>query len=111
MNSVMQIISDENIRASREHGEFFHSDHEGIGVIAEEYEETVDELAHCRAQLLKFWEAVKTDAADADKERLIIKAYNDALFAACECVQLAQTLFKAGQTIRQRRKNDDSNRS
>ena len=110
MNSIIKIIAEEDIRACKKHGEYFSSDHEAAAVIAEEYEEASKELELCLSALKVWWKLVREDNSDGYKYRQIHLIYSKAMLAACECVQLAQTIFKAGKTTKRRMDGDDSDR-
>ena len=98
--AVEQLVNEEYDRASKDHGERFHSLHEAFGVLMEEFEETRDELETVSRFLNGFWKEVKRDSCDIV---FLNEAKKSAINLACEAIQVAAMAHKARQGV----KNDD----
>lgn len=58
----------ENIK--KDHGETFHSMHEGYAILKEEVEEALEEAVHCNKTLREIWLACRNDEPDECKKLL-----------------------------------------
>lgn len=92
MEGVRYLIQNELYMASDDHGKKFHSDHKAYGVIQEEFEETMEELAEIRCGLDEMWQQVRADGKFGEELEYISK---HAMNAACEAIQVAAMARKA----------------
>lgn len=92
--AVKGLVRKEYERAAERFGESFNSPHEAYAVILEEAQEAGLELMDLKYAIDLFWESVKKDDTEFQKEALKdIEKY--ALNAACECIQIAAMAYKA----------------
>lgn len=92
--AVKVLMNEEYERAAERFGESFNSPHEAYAVILEEAQEAGLELMDLKYAIDLFWESVKKDDTEFQKEALKdIEKY--ALNAACECIQIAAMAYKA----------------
>lgn len=103
IKDVSELVDAEYNRASQQYGRFHSGDHESIAVLAEEAEEANEEMQKVMEHLEQFWELVKQDAADQNKQILLKHIYTDAVLVACEAIQVAAMAFKGVATIKNRR--------
>lgn len=82
--------------ASKDNGDFFHSSHEGMGVIQEEVEETIEAVARMSEEYDDFKRATYKDVRPQRTQELFTAAVD----AACEAVQVAAMVIKAERSIR-----------
>ena len=106
IEKVKPLIQYEYERASGLFGPTHHSDHEGYAVLLEEFEEALQELHICRAELDAYWELVKDKNSESEpKLKYLTKVYVHAMLAACESIQVAAMAYKASETITNREAN------
>lgn len=96
IESVDLIVNEEYDRASKDHGERFHSQHEAYAVIKEEMEEAQEEIEIVDDKLGEFWEAAKRDFLYGCNLNAGI-IYKRAMNGACEMIQVAAMAKKALQ--------------
>lgn len=92
------LVSDEYDRAASIHGEVFASSHEGYGVIAEEVQETQEELEYVE----KYMSGLLTAIRGTDKQNVIDWAdsvRDVAVNAAAEAIQVAAMCEKLVKTM------------
>lgn len=92
--AVRALMREEYERAAERFGESFNSPHEAYAVILEEAQEAGLELMDLKCAIDLFWESVKKDDTEFQKEALK-DIEKDALNAACECIQIAAMAYKA----------------
>lgn len=95
-NEVDVLVDRELDRANREY-RHFHSDHEGESVIREEWTEAEAEIVFCRQWMDEITRAVfqdDPDSADLNAEEL----HKQAIYLACEAIQLAAMAKKFQQS-------------
>lgn len=103
IKSVQDIEREEYDRASEKFGAVNNSDHESFAVLFEEMQESFDEAKNTDANIVQFWQMVKSkDSGDQDKQSVLTAIENSAIFAACEFIQVAAMAYKANKTIQQR---------
>lgn len=100
---VDKVIATEYSVAALEHGRINHSDHESCAIIAEEFEESKEEISDVVDSFEHFWKHVRTDADDAHKMNDLKCLEYHAMLAACELIQVAAMARKAKLTIEDRR--------
>ena len=86
-------LADEELAwAVKKHG-YFHSLHEGFGVLKEEESEALDEVDYMRHRIYRFWEGVTRD----DTEEALKQAKHIAwiaLLASAELIQVSAVAQK-----------------
>ena len=90
-----EVVDNEFLRASKDHGTTFASYHEGYAVLLEEYEEALEELDRLGRTFRHLWSAVKND------DMLTLYPYEvkrHAVLAAAELVQVAAMAEKLRYT-------------
>lgn len=90
-----EVVDNEFLRASKDHGTTFSSYHEGYAVLLEEYDEALEELDRLVRAFRHLWAAIKND----DIPTLYpceVKRY--AVLAAAELVQVAAMAEKLRYT-------------
>ena len=90
---VREDVEAELAEARKNHGDYFHSMHEGFGVLAEEAQEGADEAKHVGESMraLFYWLRMN------DHERvahILTNIMNNATLAACEYIQVAAMTHK-----------------
>lgn len=84
---VTKLVDFELEMANKEHGERFNSAHEAYAVMKEEYEEAKDNFRDVDFWLNGlFWKNCKRDNNCVSYAKFI---KNKAIYAACECIQVA----------------------
>lgn len=99
---VKALIKDEYCRASKMYGPFHYADHQSVAVLAEEVDETRDELGDVINKCEEFWKLVKSDAPDDKKKSVLRSIKHSATLTACEAIQVAAMAYKAELTINNR---------
>lgn len=107
IEEVSTLVQHEYARASDKFGHVNHSDHESYAVLLEEFQEAQYEVHHAEKTLDKFWDLVKRDYFDDSKVVELDTLKKQALFAACELIQVAAMSEKAMITIRRRQVNEN----
>lgn len=103
IGEVNQSIASEYNRASQTFGETNHSDHESYAIIREEFDEAMHEIKLVEGRLESFWHLVKSKGSeDGIKSDTLNRIKSAAIFAACECIQVAAMCHKANLTIQRR---------
>lgn len=93
INAINGLIASELDNIHHEHGMYYHSAHEAYGVLAEEIDETLEQIADITSEADKLLGILRRDDEVAlDAVAGSIKAH--ALLAACECIQVAAVCAK-----------------
>ncbi len=85
---VEKLVEKELEEAINLHG-LNHSYHEKISLVAEEFEECVDELEELKSNLQNAWQWTKVDGNEHVMDELYSKIYKGAARLACEAIQIA----------------------
>lgn len=96
MNDVKGLALGEYERAANKWGKTHASPHEAYAVIFEEMQEMAVEADILNDALLCYWEAVKHNQPNEQKEALNV-AFLRAMLGACELIQVAAMAHKALQ--------------
>lgn len=99
MAEVNECIEREYGRAGAKFGLTNHSDHESYAVLLEELQEAQVEIKTVEHQLGLFWGHTKCNDNDHVKYRLLMQMEKNALFCACEMIQVAAMAKKAAMTV------------
>ena len=86
--SVMPLINEELKRANDKFP-LFSSDHEAYGVIGEEIKEVQEDFNALYLHYLKFRNEVFCDSVDSEKRATIRSIERQAMYLACEAIQVA----------------------
>lgn len=86
-------------RAKQEHGDTYHSLHEGYGVMAEEVQEAGEEAEQVDLWLERLLLAIRLDDRVSVLKRLN-HVRDNALLAACEYVQVAAVCAKMAEGVK-----------
>ena len=86
--SVMPLI-DEELKRANEKFPLFSSDHEAYGVIGEEIKEVQEDFNALYLHYLKFRNEVFCDSVDSEKRATIKSIERQAMYLACEAIQVA----------------------
>ena len=90
---VEKLVEKELEEAIKMHG-LNHSYHEKISLVAEEFDECVDELEELKSNLQDTWKWTKVDGNEYIMDELYSKIYKGAVRLACEAIQVACTAKK-----------------
>lgn len=99
IEEVTELIEREYGRAGAKFGLTNHSDHESYAVLLEEFQEAQVELKTVERQLEMFWGHTKCNDTDHVKYRLLMQMARNAVFGACEMIQVAAMAKKAAMTV------------
>ncbi|HPU18545.1 MAG TPA: hypothetical protein PLZ27_07720 [Bacillota bacterium] len=99
IEQVKNTVNSELERSAEQYGRYNNSDHESYAVILEELDKAKANIELLERHFKEFWESVKSNALDSEKQELLWIIYGDALLAACEFVQVAAMVIKAEHTI------------
>ena len=99
IEEVTELIEREYGRAGAKFGLTNHSDHESYAVLLEELEEAKVEVGTLERQAALFWGMTKCNDPDAKKFRLLLQMHKNALYGACELIQVAAMAKKAALTV------------
>lgn len=91
---IRQQVNAEYGRAAEKYGAKHASRHEAYAVMREEFQEAVEalnEVGGCLEE--KFWTSVRKDTVQ-ESDRIAQEIYDNAVLAACECVQTAAMAYK-----------------
>ena len=99
---VGALVENEYFKAAVKYGPLHCADHQSVAVLAEEVDETRDELARVVDKCQELWKLVKQDAADEQKIEVLKSIQTKAVLAACEAIQVAAMAYKAELTINAR---------
>ena len=95
-----EVVDNEFLRASKDHGTTFASYHEGYAVLLEEFEEAQAELCELERAVRRLWSAIKNDDMlplyPYEVKRHAVKRH--AVLAAAELVQVAAMAEKLRYT-------------
>lgn len=91
INKLDELVAEELRTANKVHP-LFASDHEAYAVIKEEAEEAEDMTFAVKHNMDDLWRHVKHDM---DTQTLYEAIYNNAVYCAAECIQLAAMCRKA----------------
>ena len=95
-SGVMKLVGDEYDRANLIHTAY-HSDHEAFAVLMEEVCELVEEVETIKGHMRDQWELIRLN----ETYSLIIKNIKtNAIYAACEAVQVAAVCERWGDIKR-----------
>lgn len=97
-----ELVEREYGRAGARYGLTNHSDHESYAIILEELQEAKDEVDAFDRELSLFWTMVKSNDDDQMKLSRLLQMYRNALFGACELIQVAAMAKKAAMTVCER---------
>lgn len=95
IEEVKECVEREYDRAGAKFGFVNHSDHESYAIILEEFQEAETDVALVNTHLSQFWDAVKLNDDDQSKSEWLMKIERDAVFGACELIQVAAMAKKA----------------
>lgn len=96
---VTELIEREYGRAGAKFGLTNHSDHESYAVLLEELEEAKVEVGTLERQVALFWGMTKCNDPDTRKFQLLLQMHKNALYGACELIQVAAMAKKAAMTV------------
>lgn len=102
ITEVVECVEREYGRAGAKFGLTNHSDHESYAVLLEEFQEASVEMKTVERQLDLFWGHTKCNNRDVDKFRLLTQMERNAIFGACELIQVAAMAKKAAMTVADR---------
>lgn len=97
-NHVAMMTAEELAEARKNHGPYFHSPHEGYGVIGEELEEATDECEETQKYFSGLLYSIRVD----DHARLTVdldRLERHAQLAACEFIQVAAMARKMRDSL------------
>lgn len=89
---IIHSLIEQELKEANEKFPPFASDHEAYAVVFEEFQETEDELKHCREGMLYIWEQVKSNF---NTHRNYEMVENYAMQLIQEAIQLAAMCKKA----------------
>lgn len=98
-----KLVYEEYERASKEHGETFHTSHEALGVLWEEVDEAQYEMSGVHTYYNLFRRNVKDDDYSRQSEYLE-NLYRVAINGACELIQVANVAQKAIKSLPERKR-------
>lgn len=99
MKEVEECVEREYGRAGAKFGLTNNSDHESYAVLLEEFQEAQVELKTVERQLELFWGHTKCNDNDHVKYRLLMQMTRNAIYGACEMIQVAAMAKKAAMTV------------
>lgn len=102
IEEVKECVEREYGRAGAKFGLVNHSDHESYAIILEEFQEAETDVAFVNTHLSQFWYTVKLNDDDQSKFERLMKIERDAVFGACELIQVAAMAKKAAMTVCER---------
>lgn len=102
IEEVQELVEREYGRAGAKFGLTNHSDHESYAVLLEEFQEAKVEVGTVEKQLDMFWAQTKHNDSDHDKYRWLMQMQTNAIFGACELIQVAAMAKKAAMTVCER---------
>ena len=96
---VTECVEREYGRAGAKFGLTNHSDHESYAVLLEELQEARVEFGTVEKQLEGFWALTKCNDPDTKKYQKLMQMQKNAIFGACELIQVAAMAKKAALTV------------
>lgn len=99
IDEARQLVEAEYGRAGAKFGLTNNSDHESCAVLLEEREEAQEQIDRLDKSLASFWKMVKGDIDDDEKLHALKYLEIEALYAACELLQVAAMAKKAAITV------------
>ena len=91
--AVTALVGEETQRAKENHGEKYASLHEGYGVLAEEVQEATEAMDGLEDELNRLLRFIRKNA-QGEVSQVLSFTYDDAINAACECIQVAAVARK-----------------
>lgn len=99
IEDVSRLVEEEYGRAGAKFGLTNNSDHETYAVLLEEFQEAQDEMERIERKLSGFWECVKANDSHHLELGFLNSLQKYAIYAACECIQVAAMAKKGAITI------------
>ena len=93
IDNVTDLVGEETQRAKETHGEKYASLHEGYGVLAEEVQEATEAMDGFEDDLNRLLRFIRKNA-QGEVSQILSFTYDDAINAACECIQVAAVARK-----------------
>ena len=97
-----ELVEREYGRAGARYGLTNHSDHESYAIILEELQEAKDEVDAFERGLSGFGKMGGREEDGQVKLSQLVRMYRNALFGACELIQVAAMAKKAAMTVCER---------
>lgn len=101
-NNIVKAIHEELINIKAEHGEYYHSTHEGFAILLEEVQEVDEELKRIKTDMRILWERIKNNfdsLENTDNASNLLMIVMNAKNLAEEAVQVAAVAEKFAKTI------------
>lgn len=91
--AVTALVGEETQRAKENHGEKYASMHEGYGVLAEEVQEAMEAMEGVEDDLSCLLRFIRNNV-QYGVSQILSFTYDEAINAACECIQVAAVARK-----------------